>query len=201
MLSSLYKLPKTLLAFLLIGGAIALMLFSDPPHNLCDTQIEHFQEIQTGILYPDSSDFHQIKSRLQRHKKNCETEKSPGSCYEYFSLLKKLLRDFSVLSPECKSQIFSSSKVKKALQEALTLMTALAWRPELLSGKFSKLHWLKSPDMSLYCDIKSRYNLEYGQRDYQQLEAQIVSQLPSKSRDKNLIHKWSLLSESCNPYR
>ena len=190
-----------MIAFLVIGGAIMLMLFSDPPHNLCDTQIEHFKEIQKGILYPDGSDFHQIKSRLQRHKQICETDNSPGSCYEYFSLLKTLLKDFSVLSLECKNKIFSSSKVKKTLQEALTLMTALAWRPELLSGRLSKLHWFKSPDMSLYCDIKTKYTLEYGQGAYRNLENQIVAYLPSKSKNKEQIYKWSLLSESCAKYR
>ena len=201
MLSGLYKLPKALIAFLFIIGAIVLMLLGSPPHDLCDSQIEHFEEIQKGFLYEDSSDFHEIKSKLERQKKNCETENSPGSCYEYFSVLQKLLKDFFLLSPECKEKVFSIPKVKASLEEALTLMTALAWRKDLLYGRLSKFNWLKRPDMFLYCKIKTKYILEYGQNSYEALETKILDSLPADSKNKELIYKWSLLSESCLKYR
>ena len=201
MLSNLYKLPKPLIAFLVIGGAIVFILFNDPPHTFCDTQLEHFKSIQTGFVYPDRKDFHKEKSRLNRKKQACQSENTPGSCYEYFFYLKKLLKDFRILSSECQSYIFSDLKIKSALSSALTLMTALAWREEVLTGRVSKYNWLNRTDMSLFCSIKDKYIQNYGMQVYERLEQQILSLLPTENKNKNLVFKWSILSEPCLKYK
>ena len=201
MLSGLYKLPKPIIAALFIGGAIALILIESPPHTFCDTQVNHFKETQKGFIYDDKKDFHENKSALRRKKKICEQENSFGSCYDYFSYLKKILKDLRLLSNECKTQIFADSKVKKTFEEALTLITALAWRKELLSGQISKFNWLTRTNLALFCQIKEKYILEYSQNNYQKLESQILDLLPSDTKNKKLILKWSILSESCIKYR
>ena len=201
MLSSLYKLPKAVLASLVIGGAIILIILSDPPHTFCDTQLEHFKSLQIGLLYKDQKDFHEEKSLLERKKQNCQKENSPGACYEYFAALKRLLKDFRVLSAQCKASIFSDIKVKSALESALSLMTALAWREEVLTGHISKYNWLTRSDMYLFCDLKSKYIQNYGQIAYVKLEASILNLLPSKNQNKKLILRWSILSESCLKYK
>ena len=201
MLSDLYKLPKPVLAFLFIGGAIVFILLKDPPHTFCDTQLSHFQSLQKGLLYKDSSDFHEEKSRLKRKEQNCQETNSPGACYEYFSELKKLLKDFRVLSPECQSIIFSETKVKSALSSALTLMTAIAWREEVLTGQVSKYNWLTRSDMYLFCNIKNKYIQHYDLPAYEGLEQKIINQLSTKEKNKQRVFKKSILSESCLKYR
>ncbi|MCY4321292.1 MAG: hypothetical protein OXC37_02660 [Bdellovibrionaceae bacterium] len=201
MLSNLYKLPKPLIAFLVIGGAIIFILLNDPPHTFCDTQVEHFKSIQTGFVYPDRKDFHEEKSRLKRKQQLCQSENTPGACYEYFFYLRKLLKDFRVLSTKCQLYIFSDIKVKSALTSALTLMTALAWRKEVLTGRVSKYNWLNRSDMTLFCNIKDKYIQNYGMETYKKLEGQILSLLNTENKNKNLILKWSILSESCLKYK
>lgn len=200
-MSDLYKLPKIVIAFLAIAGTIALLLISDPPHTFCDTQVEHFKEVQKGLIYNNSKDFHEIKSALKREKKNCEAENSPGACYDYFFHLKQILKDLRLLSNECKAQIFTDSKVKKTLEEALTLMTALAWRKEALYGQVSKFNWLTRSDLALFCKIKKSWTIQYGRESYQRLEGKILNQLPSESKNKESILKGSILSESCLKYK
>ena len=201
MLSELYKLPKAVLAFLIIGGAIIFIILSDPPHTFCDTQLEHFKSLQTGLLYKDSKDFHEEKSLLNRKKQMCQTANAPGACYEYFAYLKRLLKDFRVLSDQCKSIIFSETQVKSALSSALTLMTALAWREEVLTGQVSKYNWLTRSDMHLFCDVKEKYIQHYGMSVYEKLEHQILNLLPTQNKNQKLILKWSILSESCLKYK
>ena len=130
MLNQLYKLPKSIIAALFIGGSILFIIFNDPPHTLCDTQVEHFKNLQRGMLYRDPKDFHKEKSILKRKENICKQENAPGACYEYFAYLKRLLKDFYVLSQECAPLIYSTTKVKKALSSALTLMVGVAWRGE-----------------------------------------------------------------------
>ena len=201
MLSNLYKLPKPLIAFLVIGGAIIFILLNDPPHTFCDTQVEHFKSIQTGFVYPDRKDFHEEKSRLKRKQQLCQSENTPGACYEYFFYLRKLLKDFRVLSTKCQPYIFSDIKVKSALTSALSLMTALAWKKEVLTGRVSKYNWLNRSDMTLFCNIKDKYIQNYGMETYKKLEGQILSLLNTENKNKNLILKWSILSESCLKYK
>ena len=201
MLPDLYKLPKAVLAFLVIGGAIIFILLNDPPHTFCDSQLEHFKSLQKGLLYRDSKDFHTEKSLLKRKLKFCKETNSPGACYEYFSYLKRLLKDFRVLSSQCKPIIFSETKVKSALSSALTLMTALAWREEVLKGQVSKFNWLNRSDLHLFCQIKEKYMLYYGMPSYEALEHQILELLPSKKKNKKLMLKRSILSESCIKYK
>lgn len=200
-MSDLYKLPKIVIAFLVIAGAIALFLISDPPHSFCDTQIENFKEVQKGKIYKDSKDYHKIKSAVQREKEICVAGNSPGACYDYFFYLKQALKDLRLLSNECKAQIFTDSRVKKTLEEALILMPALAWRSEVIYGQISKFNWLKRTDMALFCAIKKNYILEYGRGSYEKLEEKILNQLSSDSKNKELILKGSILSESCLKYQ
>ena len=165
MLSSIYRLPRPLLASLLIGGGIAYILLNDPPHTFCDTQIKHFKKVQIGVLYKNPKDFHAEKSTLQRKQNTCQKESAPGACYEYFFYLKRLLKDLRLLSKECAPLVYQTSEVKGAFSSALGLITALAWREEVLTGRVSKYNWLSHPDLFLFCDLKAKYILNYGKRE------------------------------------
>ena len=201
MLSNLYKLPKAVIAFLVIGGAIIFIILGDPPHTFCDTQLEHFKSLQKGLLYEDSKDFHKEKSLLKRKNQTCQQANAPGACYEYFAYLKRLLKDFRVLSAKCKPIIFSETQVKSALSSALTLITALAWREEVLTGQVSKYNWLTRSDMFLFCGIKNTYMQHYDMPAYEKLEQKILNLLPTQNKNRELIFKWSILSESCLKYK
>lgn len=202
MLNVLYKLPKFLLVCLLIGGGILFIILNDPPHTFCDTQIEQFKKIQKGILYKNPKDFHQEKSILKRKQNTCQKENAPGACYDYFAYLKRLLKDFHVLSQECISQIYSTVEVKEALSSALTLMTAIAWREEVLTGRVSKYNWLTRADLFLFCEIKEKYIMYYGKENYHFLENEILTLLPvTKKIPPQLLMKRTILSEPCTTYR
>ena len=103
---------------------------------------------------------------------------------------------------ECVSLVYSQAKVKKALSSALTLMTALAWREEALTGRVSKYNWLARADLFLFCEIKQKYIIYYGQEAYNLLENQILNLLPLKQKiSPQLLIRKTILSESCISYR
>ena len=203
MLNALYKLPRFLLVCLLVGGGIAFVILNDPPHKFCDTQIEHWTSSQKGILYDDPKDFKVQKSALKREQSLCRKEGSPGACYGYFSRLRQLLRSFRILSPECAEQVYAKPETQRALGGALTLMTALAYREEVLTGRAGKFNWLLRADMILFCDIKNKYIAQYGSRKAQALENQIVSLLPQgdKKISAEALKKKTILSENCASYK
>ena len=202
MLYKIYTLPKFLIAVLFIGLGVIFILINDPPHTFCDTQIEHFERVQKGILYKNTSDFHKEKSILERKRQACQKENAPGACYGYFHYLKRLLKDLKLLSEECSALIYQSGVVKKAFSQALSLMTALAWREGILTGIVSKYNWFSRPDLFLFCELKRNYIRNYGRENYKKLEKQILNLLPfDKKYSLALIHKKTILSESCASYR
>lgn len=188
MLSKIYKLPRALLASLLIGGGIIYLLMTDPPHSICDTQLENFSS--------------KASSRLNSKKITCQSEGGPGSCYEYFAEIRGLFQDFKLVSEDCAPLLYSQAQIRQTLAGALTLMTALAWREEALSGKVSKYNWLGSADMSLFCKVKQEYIFRYGREAYKALESQILSQLPLEQKvSPAFLRKKTILSEPCQSYR
>lgn len=202
MLNSIYKLPRPLLATILVGGGVLLIILKEPPYTFCDSQIEQFQKLQKGILYGNPADIHTEKSILTRKWILCRKENAPGACYEYFSYLRRLLRDLLVLSQECADLVYAKEEVQKALSSALALITALAWREEVLTGQLSKFNWLSRSDMYLFCDIKRKYLNNYGEQAYLKLEADILKLLPLQQEvsPKFLIKK-TILSEPCIKYK
>ncbi len=202
MLNTLYKLPKALLASLFIGGGILFIIMNDPPHHFCDSQIEHFKKVQKGLLFDNSEDFRKEKKILKRKQTLCKKENTPGACYEYFAYLKKILRGFDLISQDCLSLVYSQPEVKGAFSSALMLMTAVAWREEALTGRVSRYHWLTRSDLYLFCEVKNKYIMQYGQDSYQLLENQILKLLPvSKKVPIQQLMKKTILHESCLAYR
>lgn len=202
MFRNLYKLPKFLIASLFILIAIIFILVQDPPHQLCDTQLQHFKNLQSGLLYKNKQGFYTDSSRLNRKKKLCEKEQKPGTCYEYFYSLKQILKDLWLLSEECAAQVYKTPKVQKTLSQALSLMSFLAWDERVFEGSVSKYKWLNLTDLVLFCDIKRRYQLYYGELAYFQLEQQILKDLTSKKQWSLKKRKTkSLLSVTCSIHR
>ena len=208
MLSDLYKLPKIIIAFLVISVSIVFIMLFNPPHTMCDTQIEHFKEVQVEVFYKNSTESCKPEnpkdlspcSKIKKEQKLCKTQNTRGACYNYFAYLKKVLKDLRLVSNECHAQIFTNGKIKTTLEEALTLMVALAWRKDVIYGQKNKFNWLNQTDMALFCKLKKKYILEYEKQSYKQLEETILSSLPSKSKNKKLLFKSSILSEYCSQY-
>ena len=97
------------------------MIITDPPYQFCDAQVENFKTQQAGHLYPDPEDFKEETSRVKHYNSLCKEEGRPGSCYEYFFVLKKLLKDLELLSSECKEKIFFRKRLKRGLIPGLDL--------------------------------------------------------------------------------
>ena len=125
----------------------------------------------------------------------------PGACYEYFSYLNRLLRDFNLISQECLAEVASIDKVRSHLLNGINLMTQLAWRKEVLQGTVSKMNWLSASDMSLFCKLKKKTILLYGSQSFKAFEAKVIAGLPTDNPvNPKDIRKNSILSENCAKY-
>ena len=147
----LNQIPKALLVSLILIGGIFYMLFTDPPYRFCDAQVSNFEGKNSIPKVTSSYDL-------------CKEEARPGSCYDYFFYLGKLFKDLELVSPECISEIFVENNLKSVFEQALTLMTALAFDEKILSGGASRLSWLDRSSLNLFCRIKKEYENRYGRK-------------------------------------
>ena len=187
-MKSLYKLPRSVLATLLIGIGIFFIVLNDPPHHICDTQIEHFKSKQSKI------------EDWEKLIEVCRETNSPGGCYEMFAHLRITLKHFYLVSKECIEPLSRLSEVKKKLLEGMEWMARLAWREEVLSGTVDKFNWIGPADMTLFCNIKDRVIVIYGRQTFLDFEKKLLTKL-SESADPKIVRKKSILSEYCANYR
>ena len=200
-MNSLYKLPRAFLVTLLIGIGIAYVILNDPPHTFCKTQVEHFQFVQKGIIFKDPQDKIHKKTLMSRLIETCRKTVSPGGCYEYFSYLRRLLRDFRLVSTDCLKEVSLIEEVKQHLLIGTKLMVLIAWREEALTGQVDKFNWLNRTDMSLFCTLKKQITLFYGNPTWLSFEDSVLKQLPlSQKVSLQYLKKFSILSEPCSIY-
>ncbi|HMN66903.1 MAG TPA: hypothetical protein PKC28_00030, partial [Bdellovibrionales bacterium] len=114
--------PKSTLAFIAVVGGILLIVFSQPPASICDSQIEVIKKSQDAFLYKDPK-YPKAKTlkttRYEYLRDHCKTTNSPGGCYELFQEMKVLLQDLNTLPEECAAAAGSEMQFKRALNEVM----------------------------------------------------------------------------------
>ena len=184
------KLPRTFLATVAIIIGIAFIVLQDPPHHICDTQIERFQYKQNQL------------GSWEKRTKVCREANSPGGCYEVFSHLRGILRNFYLVDKDCIESLSGKSNIKNLLLESMELMVRLAWREKTFQGKVDKFNWLGPSDMNLFCKLKDRLIVFYGHETYINFEKTLLTTLSSnKKANPEVVRKKSILSEYCANYR
>lgn len=194
-------LSRGSLAALAIGVGIIVIIASDPPQTVCDTQISHFKEVQAKFLFPELAKKNYTGASFKQLFSYCEKGNSPGACFEFFNQLRNLLRDLDTLSQECVSQVALVEEVEKALWTGAKFMTKAAWGAQAPLSVSDKNGWLDNSDIALFCQIKSHIEVYYGSSDWESYREKLFVELPGA---KNLPRKdtWEriLLSTDCRRF-
>lgn len=95
--------PKPLVAGIFIAAFIFFWIsFVKPLHTICDTQTENLKENQKGVLFT----FRDKKKGalpvvVQKARESCIAGNSPGACYEFFDIMKRLSSAIKNTASEC----------------------------------------------------------------------------------------------------
>ena len=196
----LLSLPKTFLVILILGAAIIFIVANDPPHSVCRTQIDHFKSVQRGILYRDPKIKTRKKPLLLILIENCKKYSSPGSCYDLFSKVRTLIRDFKLIGNDCYKSFSLIPEVKGALLTVYDLMIRLAWGGTP-PKHYNKLGWFSEVDVSLFCVIKKQIITLYGKEILLNQEQSTFKKLPgAKTMGLNSIKEMALVPENRSLY-
>lgn len=195
------SLSKTTLAFLAIAGGTIFIILSDPPHTLCDAQMDVFKANQIGFLYVNPKNKSEKTPRAEKLLNQCKISNSPGGCFEYFVKIRELLREAKTVPDECLSTLANLKPFKTAIAEVTTLLVQMAWGEKPPTTYFEKFGWLTASEIALFCELKSATQLMYGQTHWDRLQEKLMSSAPgAASLDRKTMWEMSLFSVNCAQY-
>lgn len=194
-------IPKWLLAVLVIGGGIVAIILYDPPHTVCESQLDVFRDAQKRFLFQ-----YKVKKKTEVPKyrmlvDQCKMTNDPGGCYELFQETRMMLNDLKSVPTECMPKAGEIREVKTALWEVTELMLRLAWGEKPPNAYREKFHWLDTADVSLYCGLKQAVIASYGDNAWDAFRVKISRSLPGADKlSDNDVWQKTLFSENCAAY-
>jgi len=194
-------IPKWFVAVLVIGGGIVGLLIYSPPHTVCKSQLEVFQEAQKHFLFLDPKKKKIETTKFRELIDHCKITNSPGGCYELFQETKMMLRDVGAVPSDCLSRLGEIAEVKKALTEVVELLVRLAWGEKPPGTYYQKFGWLDTADISLYCQLKDATTKVYGDEKWDSFREKMFKDLKGADKmNRNEIWDMTLFSENCARY-
>lgn len=197
----LNSLSRKTLAFLALTGGVLFIVFSDPPHTVCDSQNEIFKESQAGFLYPAKKTKFKTQIGFKRFSDRCKVGNSAGACLELFMGLRKLTKDLQGMPQMCRKEMGSKSEVKNSIQSGLDTMIRVAWASRKMTGRAQRYGWLDESDLSVFCSLQDAMSQIYGEGAWVQFRDSYFKKLAGSGPQKTTrdqIWNYSILSYKCN---
>lgn len=183
----LSKVPKPILVLVILGGALAFMVYNDPLKDECEIQAKVFERNTKGILKGVK-----IKNKIQFAKISpqrdiCRDGNSRGACSDYFDSLRSIATELKSMSDKCKIKYAENNEGFLAqLSSALQVMSLVAWGDKPPSGPSERAGWLAEPDLKTFCGLKRTYVLIAGEEGYTSIRNTIYLQYPDQWAENTL---------------
>jgi len=193
-------IPKNTLAFLAIVGGMLLIILTQPPVSVCDAQLDVIKASQRLLLFKDPKSKMVKTTKFETLRDRCKATNDPGGCYELFQASKLLLQDLETLSRDCASAAGGVPEIKRALWDTMDLLVRLAWGEKPPSA-YAKFGWLDTADVSLFCKMKNRLQVIFGEPTWNRYRDKMMVELPgAKELPRNQVWDMSIFSENCARY-
>ena len=194
-------IPKNLLAFLAIVGGIAFIIAQQHPHTLCDSQTEVIRQNQQRFLYKDPKAIKIETTLYQKLRDQCIKTNDPGGCYEWFQELRTMNHDLGTLTSECATALADEKEYSTAVKEPIKYMAQIAWGTAPPSSYMAKFGWLDTADITLFCHLRDRYIIFYGEDAWEAFRTKLMLDLPgAKDLPRNQVKDLTILNENCARY-
>ena len=201
MIEWLKSLPKVMFVTLVLGAGVLFIVISDPPRNLCDSQIDVLNADTNRFLGSDPQKPSQATSNYVRLRDICKSTNTPGGCYEFFSELKKMVKEMRAVSPECQKKITSSGAVIGAVWESLDLLARIAWGNEPPLTAAVRAGWLDAADLNLFCELKTQVLRIHSEERWNSFVEGYFKSLPGADKlPRSDVWQRMLFSTNCASY-
>ena len=191
---------STIVILSIVLGTLAIIAIN-PPHTVCDAQLDVFKESQTGFLFLNKKKEYIKTLDLDRFTKTCKEANSSGACLDLFVRLRKMHSQLRLLPQECNSKAFEIAELKRAVWGSLELMQKLAWGSQGPKSVYDKYAWLDSNHLNLFCILQNTANEASSPEKYAQWRENIMLNLPGAvNLSRQDLWSRSLFSTPCKDY-
>lgn len=196
-------LPKPLLAVIAIVFAFVVIVLNDPPKTVCDSQLANLRESQREFLYYRSGAGGANQPALVNELYAlCQSNNSPGGCFELFQRLKKLEADLNQVPAGCAVEAGEDPQVRGWLLKSLKLMTRIAWGDQGPQSSMKRQGWFDSSDVALFCGLKKLTTKFLGEEEFVPWRDAVVAELPGAEKlEHEQVWQRSLFATPCEAYR
>jgi hypothetical protein len=174
-----FKWNTLLVPGVLFIGVLGIWI-TQKPHTICDSQVDIFRESQRGLLYSKEEKGKRQVAQYKRFFMACREGGTPGSCLEYFSLIRRVLRDLDSTQLNCSEEFREIPEIRLVLSNAIEIFVTLAWGKSPPSMGDRQYQWLNSSDIALFCSVKKNFVKIYGESNFETSATQVISVLPGE---------------------
>ena len=177
----LSQMPKMLVALIALTATVVGLFIFNPPHTICDTQVDTVRENLIGPVFPAVVKKNTIQPLIKNAQQTCKTGHSAGACYDYFSILKMIAKQIDNSSPECRAQVIGISEVQAALKDGVEIMALAAWGPQPPVSPAARFGWLQESELAVFCYIKDVYEKALGEEAWSALRLRVNKKYPGEN--------------------
>ena len=177
----LAQMPKMLVALIALTATVVFLFVFNPPHTICDTQVETVKENLVGPVFPAIVKKNTLQPQIKNAQQSCKTGHSAGACFDYFSILKMIAKQIDNSSPECRAQVIGVSEIQAALKDGVEIMALAAWGPQPPASPAARFGWMQESELAVFCYIKDVFEKALGEEAWTALRLKVNKKYPGEN--------------------
>lgn len=187
------KMPRPLLVFLVLAGALAFIVYQNPLSDGCEVEVSNFSREVRGVLkgYRTNTKDKKIQyAILDYAREQCKEGNSQGSCEDYFKAVKRVADATRVVSPKCYPKLKAeTAELVGALAMGIRIMALVAWGEKPPEGIGQRLGTLTEGDIYGFCRAKNGLIALTSLNDYKSLRTSVYREFPDRWSESIPIEK------------
>ncbi len=173
------KIPKPLLVFVVLCGALAFFIYNDPLKDECDIQAQVFERNTKGILTAVRKNKKIQFAQINFMRDRCKEGNTIGACVEYFDSLAKIVGEFKVMNQKCQIKYAESNEFfLNSISQGLRVMSLVAWGEKPPAGLADRMGWLNETHIKTFCGLKKAFSIFAEEEAFKGLRDSIFLEYP-----------------------
>lgn len=160
----LESLPRFVLALIFVVGTTIFLYLSDPPKNICDTQLESVNNYLKDYFYDAREDGWSQNQNIKDKYAFCIRSNSLGGCSVFFERLLKLEKQMRKIPDNCSAHPLIG-EIKKWHFNGMDLMARVAWGDAKPEYPYERKGWLDEKNLAMFCRLKKQVRRLYGNEE------------------------------------
>jgi hypothetical protein len=186
-MKDILKINAVRVGLILIAALMGIIYFN-PPHTPCQSQVEIYLEGVKPIVKP-----------FAQGMKLCREHTDPGGCVSFGENLTKLENKYNEVGHQCQPTLKSDASTKDWITQSMEIFVKAAWGSKPPVNYTAKNGWLGLSQIVEYCRLRQHLESIYGTQSWNDFIEDMLRDLPgAQALGRNEAWNRSLISDTCH---